>query len=324
MRWSAVLAGLACLVAASPAHASTGHARAASEAASEAYGLAVALGPAPVAAAGSVESAFDDAAGDVDGLALNVTHVTVASDADGTLTIRASTPVAPFVRTGDFVALFLDTDGLASTGNEAADGADYVVVVDGDSATAGLGRWTGFHWDLGVPQATLRAGWDGGPVVQVSRSELGGATSVGLWIGASWTDKAGSTVTDLAPAEGLWRHDLSLAGPYTGPFLPPDMLRPVARALRSGGVAGRPVHLRYRVNDESGGTRERIRVFRAGRVVAVLRTSLAETVPGFVYWATWRAPARLRGPLRFCVKAWDPVGNASRPSCARLSLNLPR
>jgi hypothetical protein len=78
------------------------------------------------------------------------------------------------------------------------------------------------------------------------------------------------------------------------------------------------------VNDESGGTRERIRVFRAGRVVAVLRTSLAETVPGFVYWATWRAPARLRGPLRFCVKAWDPAGNASRPSCARLSLNPPR
>jgi hypothetical protein len=322
MRWSMVLAGVACLVAASPAHAAVSHARAAEEVASAAFGLTVPLGPAPVAAAGSVESVFEDDVGDVDGL--DVTRVTVASDAAGVLTIRAATPVAPFVRVSDFVALFLDTDGLESTGNAAADGADYVVVVDGDSGTAGLGRWTGFHWDLDIPQATLRAGWDGGPIVQLSRSELGGATSVGLWLGASWTDKAGATVTDLAPAQGLWRHDLALAGAYTGPFLPPDALRPVTRALGSGGVAGRPVHLRYRVHDESGGTRERIRVFRAGHVVAVLRTSLAETVPGFVYWATWRAPARLRGPLRFCVTAWDPAGNASRPSCARLRLSHPR
>lgn len=319
MRWSVVLAGLACLVAASPAHASS-HARAAAEVAADVPALGVRIGAAPTAAPDALTDVFEDEAGDVGAAALDVIRVTVASDAAGLVTIHASTPGVTFVRSADFVALFLETDGDAATGNAAADGADYVVVVDGGSGSAGLGRWTGFHWDLGVPQSSLRAGWDGGPVVQVSRSDLGGAGSVGLWVGASWTDKAGVTVTDLAPREGLWRHGLSLAGPYTGPFLPPDALRPSARALPSGGVAGRAIHLRYRVQDESGGTRERIRVFRSGHVVAVLRTGLAPTEPGFVYWATWRSPARLRGPLRFCVTAWDPAGNASRPSCARLHL----
>jgi hypothetical protein len=319
MRWSAVLAGLACLAAAAPAHAAT-HARAAAVIAAEAPALGVRLGAAPVAAPGAVLNAFDDEAGEVGGAALDVTRVTVASDAAGLLTIHAATPAVPFVRSADFVALFLETDGDPATGSPAADGADYVVVIDGATGTAGLGRWTGFHWDLDVPQATLRAGWDGGPAVQISRAEVGGTSSVGLWLGASWTDKDGTTVTDLAPRQGLWRHELSLAGPYAGPFLPPDALRPIGRALPSAGFAGRGIHLRYRVQDESGGTRERIRVFRAGRVVAVLRTALAPTEPGFVYWATWRAPAPLHGPLRFCITAWDPAGNASRPSCARLSL----
>jgi hypothetical protein len=322
MRWSALIAGLACLVAVSPAHASV-RARAAAEIAAETPGLAVALAAVPMAGPDSVASVFDDDAGDVEGLALDIGRVSVSSDAAGVVTIHAETPGAPFVRPGDFVALFLETDGDPNTGSPGTDGADYVVVVDGGTGSAGLARWTGFHWDLDVPQASLRAGWDGGPAVQLSRNELGGASSVGLWLGASWTDKSGATTTDLAPAHGLLRHDLSLAGPYMGPFLPPDALRPVTRALPSAGIAGRPVRLRYRTHDASGGTRERIRVFRAGHVVAVLRTRLAATEPGVVYWATWRSPARLRGPLRFCVTAWDPAGNASRPSCARVRIARP-
>jgi hypothetical protein len=35
----------------------------------------------------------------------------------------------------------------------------------------------------------------------------------------------------------------------------------------------------------------------------------------------WTAPRRgARGPLRFCVWAWDRSGNESDPSCAKISL----
>jgi hypothetical protein len=94
---------------------------------------------------------------------------------------------------------------------------------------------------------------------------------------------------------------------------------PVVRALASSGRRGRPVKLLYRVSEPSRRTSERIRVFRAGRMLRTLTKPLSLRETGRTYSVLWRAPRRaLR--LRFCVQAWDAARNASAPSCAPLRI----
>jgi hypothetical protein len=108
--------------------------------------------------------------------------------------------------------------------------------------------------------------------------------------------------------------------PPPPPVRPPaavDTRRPVAAALPARGRRGRLIRLRYRVSDNSRRTRERIQVFRRSRRVKTMNTRFGATGP--VYFVRWRAPRRGTG-FRFCVRAWDARGNASRLSCARIRL----
>jgi hypothetical protein len=93
------------------------------------------------------------------------------------------------------------------------------------------------------------------------------------------------------------------------------------KALRTTGRAGSWVGIRFRLRDDSGSTRERIRVLRPnGRVLWTFATELAPSRAGRVYWVPWLAPRGAGLRLRFCVRAWDEAGNASRVSCAPLRL----
>jgi hypothetical protein len=113
---------------------------------------------------------------------------------------------------------------------------------------------------------------------------------------------------------GNWSTATSL-----GPFRLADNAKPLARALASSGRRGTLVKLLYRVSDNSGQTRERIRVYRSGRLLKTIWMPLAPTVAGQTYYVRWRAPLR-RGWLRFCVVAWDGAGNASATSCNSLRI----
>ncbi|MFN2470454.1 MAG: hypothetical protein ABR583_05590 [Gaiellaceae bacterium] len=95
--------------------------------------------------------------------------------------------------------------------------------------------------------------------------------------------------------------------------------RPVVRPFASSGKAGAKTKLLYRVSDDGGQTREVIRVLRGKKVLAVIRTTLAETKAGTTYNVIWKAP-KLRGTFRFCVKAFDADGQASAERCAPLRL----
>ncbi len=93
------------------------------------------------------------------------------------------------------------------------------------------------------------------------------------------------------------------------------------RALRTTGRFGRLVAIRYRLRDDSGFTRERVRIFRAGgRLLWTYRTELAPSMAGVLYWVPWQAPRGVGTRLRFCVRAWDEASNASRTICAPLRL----
>jgi hypothetical protein len=100
-----------------------------------------------------------------------------------------------------------------------------------------------------------------------------------------------------------------------------DRVAPRARALASKGRRGRVARLRYTVFDNSGRTREVVRIYgRRGRVIGTKRRILAPTAKGRVYFVRWKVPRKVKGRLRFCVRAWDRAGNRSRLSCARLRL----
>jgi hypothetical protein len=95
-----------------------------------------------------------------------------------------------------------------------------------------------------------------------------------------------------------------------------DKIHPTARAFTSRGRHGSRVRLGYRVSDNSGRTRERVTVFQRGARVRTITTSLSKSG---TYFVTWRAPSVGAG-FSFCVRAFDPSGNASRPSCAPIRL----
>ena len=104
-----------------------------------------------------------------------------------------------------------------------------------------------------------------------------------------------------------------------------DVAAPTVKALRTTGRAGNYVGIRYRLRDDSGSTRERVRVFRPnGRLLWSYETELAPSQAGRVYWVPWQAPRGVGLKLRFCVRAWDEAGNVSRRSCAPLVLTRGR
>jgi hypothetical protein len=295
------------------------HARAARAVAAAADGFPLALSDS-VPLPSDAGATYDDPAGDTtSGLAPDILRTTVWSDAAGLMTFAVAIPNVPVLRDRDFYALFLDVDGDSATGNPGAGGADYAIAIHGSTRTAGLARWHAGAWDFPTPQASLAAAWSSGPAIRIDRAELGGTAALRFWQGASWTDTAGRSTSDYAPDTGTWEY--VLPGLEQLPPPPPDRAAPAVRALRTTGRTGGFVAIRYRLSDDSGSTRERIRVFRAsGRLLWTYRTELAPSEAGRVYWVPWQAPRGVGTRLRFCVRAWDETGNASRPSCAPLRL----
>ena len=101
---------------------------------------------------------------------------------------------------------------------------------------------------------------------------------------------------------------------HFGPFLV-DGQRPRARALPGSGRVGKKLRVRYRTADNTGLTRERISVLRAGAVVAAWSRPLAAARWSTIQSVLWK-PKR-RGSYSVCVQARDPAGN-TRTDCAPL------
>jgi hypothetical protein len=101
----------------------------------------------------------------------------------------------------------------------------------------------------------------------------------------------------------------------------PDLLPPVPRARPATAKRGTSARLSYTVYDESGRSREEVRVYGAKlALLAVLRSPM-EAAKGTVDSVRWRVPKRLQPrALRFCVVAIDAAGNQSRASCATLRI----
>jgi len=101
-----------------------------------------------------------------------------------------------------------------------------------------------------------------------------------------------------------------------------DRESPHVRALPAAARPGKTVKLRYRVGDNSGRSREVVRVYGRNYFLYASIVSPMERARGSSLDSVrWRAPAHLdETALRFCVLARDRVGNASKASCARLRI----
>lgn len=93
-----------------------------------------------------------------------------------------------------------------------------------------------------------------------------------------------------------------------------DKAPPVVVALRSSGTV-LSTHLRYRVRDDRGRTRETITVWRGNHKLVLIQTALSRVDPKKVYWVNWRPGYGAAARYRFCVVARDAVGKSSSRSC---------
>lgn len=112
------------------------------------------------------------------------------------------------------------------------------------------------------------------------------------------------------------------AGP-TPPVPPPpprDTIRPHARALSSSGRRGFTAFLRYQASDNSGRTREQVTVYSRGRLLSRIAVPTKATGSGRSYAVAWHVPTKVAAPVKFCVVALDPSGNASAKSCAPVAV----
>jgi hypothetical protein len=100
-----------------------------------------------------------------------------------------------------------------------------------------------------------------------------------------------------------------------------DHSAPRVKAVAARAKRGAKADLEYRVSDNSGRSREVIRVYAGSRVAAKLRSPLERARSGTLDVVHWRIPKTTVSTYRFCVVATDPAGNMSRPSCAPIRVS---
>jgi hypothetical protein len=100
-----------------------------------------------------------------------------------------------------------------------------------------------------------------------------------------------------------------------------DLHAPVPQARPAKAKRGTTVRLFYTVIDDSGRSREEVRVYGVKlALLAVLRSPM-EASNGSLDSVRWRVPRKPSAKaLRFCVVAIDAAGNQSRASCASLKI----
>ena len=101
-----------------------------------------------------------------------------------------------------------------------------------------------------------------------------------------------------------------------------DVTAPQATATRASGRYGARLTLRFRVSEETRTARRLVRVYRKGKTIFSSESDVVDVESAALRSVAWKAPSRrtARGPLRFCVWAWDRSGNESDPSCAPIRL----
>jgi hypothetical protein len=99
-----------------------------------------------------------------------------------------------------------------------------------------------------------------------------------------------------------------------------DTSPPVVAAKAVRGYAWSKVRLVYQLSDDSGTTKETIRILKRANLVKSIERKFAQIPAGGTRSVTWNAKKMKRGSYTYCVTAQDQAGNQSGESCAGVKL----
>ena len=181
---------------------------------STAVALALALpasGSAGATRGATGSTTFTDSIGELSG-GPDITAVTVSNDDHGTLTFAIAIPDRASLSRDMGVAVFLDTDLDASTGNPSIDGADYFI--DYEGRTADLGKWNGSGWNWNTAQSSLVSSYASGATLKLNVADLGGDSAFNFFVGVLEMQN-GLPAMDFAPdaGHGTWSYRLAISPP---------------------------------------------------------------------------------------------------------------
>ena len=174
--------------------------------------LAVGLVAAPAHARVSTHNpkAVTDPAGDSNG-APDITRVTVANSLAGEILFVVQVSNRNELAANDGVAIVIDSDQNAATGDRNGDGGvDYVILISGTQRTIGLLRWNGTTYER-APDTTLEGEWNSGYVVVINRSELGNTSKFDYFVD-TFLESGAENQSDSAPND-VWE-EYALGTPH--------------------------------------------------------------------------------------------------------------
>ncbi len=128
------------------------------------------------------------------------------------------------------------------------------------------------------------------------------------------------TDADWAAARPAGSDSCSVGGAKgaTWPELNPA---PTVQALIAIGYRGKPLTLRFRVDEDTHAVAPKIDVRRNGKAFKHLSSSIFPVEPGQAYGLTWRVPrVPARGAYSFCVTLTNRAAKKSGQSCAKITL----
>lgn len=99
-----------------------------------------------------------------------------------------------------------------------------------------------------------------------------------------------------------------------------DLSVPVVSAQKAQGKAGKNIILKYTVSDNSGVTRETVRILKGKTTLKTMTTRFIAIPRSHKRTIIYRPKANQRGKLKFCVVASDQAGNLSKASCAAITV----
>src|SRR5260370_40194058 len=110
----------------------------------------------------------------------------------------------------DSVAILLDSDQNATTGNQNAAGAEYLLVASESDNSFGLAHWDGSTWqDASAPTASVNGGSGSTTLTfSIDASDLGGVSGFNFWVD-SIDGTGGAGHEDQAPDSATWSYQLS-------------------------------------------------------------------------------------------------------------------
>jgi hypothetical protein len=296
--------------------------------AAAALGVVTAMGqPAgqarPLLAAAASQT-FTDPAGDNAPGAPDITTIQFSNDDAGRFEVRVTLANRPELVELDFVSVFLDTDQNSATGCDAGNsGFDYSLGAEGHADPTpdffDVLRCLKGHPDRFTPQRTLTGEFDSSTSTIVWRfgcAEIGRPHDLRLVVVASHGDPQGDPSLFASDFAGLepWLYHVS-------PACGRDKTRPLVAALPSVGVRGKKAKLNFRVQDDSGYTKESYVIYSGKkRIARTTSKAFASADATKTYYATWPVPKQVAKNLRFCVSAVDEAKNRSGTSCASLTI----